>query len=75
MLLLCSLRLADETAVLQRQLTQMDLHYIFSQAQLLACLQSALEDIVLEHMLSQGIFVKAVAHVWPSCPFWLAVAL
>lgn len=38
MLLLCSLRPADETVVLQRQLAQMDLRYIFCQAQLLPCL-------------------------------------
>lgn len=54
----------------------MDLPYRFSQAQLLPCLPTGgLGDLILECMLSQGIIVEPVAHIWPPSPFWLAVAL
>lgn len=49
--------------------------YFLKPSYYLACLQSTLEDLIVEHMFSQGIFVKAVAPVWLSSPFWLAVAL
>lgn len=54
---------------------QMDLHYLlyFSLARLLP--GSTLEGLILERMPSQGMIVKAVAHVWFSSPFWLVVAL
>ena len=57
--------------VLQRQLAPMQLRYLFSQAQP----AWSLGDLIFEHMLSRGTVVKAVAHIWPSSPFWLALAL